>query len=95
MYQEHMPRYGIRHISREIELLKIHQSNPRKKDPVDKKSWAIYWYQSEELTCHDEYICQTPRTFGERYKEHLKEPSPIFAHSNISGHNTNPDNFTI
>ena len=39
--------------------------------------------------------CETSRTFGERYKEHLKEPSPIYGHSNISGHSTNPDNFTI
>ena len=31
----------------------------------------------------------------ERYKEHFKEPSPIYGHSNISGHNTKPDNFTI
>ena len=26
---------------------------------------------------------------------HLKEPSLIYGHSNISGHSTNPDNFTI
>ena len=28
-------------------------------------------------------------SYGERYKEHLKEPSTIY------GHSTNPDNFTI
>ena len=44
---------------------------------------------------NDEYIGETSRTFVERYKEHLKEPSPIFGCCDISGHCTNPDNFTI
>ena len=35
------------------------------------------------------------RTFGERFKEHLKTPSPIFHHQNISGHITSMDNFKI
>ena len=43
----------------------------------------------------EEYIGETSRTFGERSKEHLKEPSPIYENSNISGHSTNHDNFTI
>ena len=33
--------------------------------------------------------------FGEGYKEQLKEPSPIYAHSNQSGHSMNTENFTI
>ena len=53
------------------------------------------WYQCGQLVCDEEYIGETSRTFGERYKEHLKEPSPIYGHSNISGHSTNPDNFAI
>ena len=59
------------------------------KDPIDKKSRAIYWYQCGELTCNEQYIGETSRTFGERYKEHLKDPSPIHAHS------TTPENFNI
>ena len=35
------------------------------------------------------------RTFGERFKEHLKAPSPIFDHNNISGHSTTINNFTV
>ena len=31
----------------------------------------------------------------ERYREHLKAPSPIHDHSNISGHTTSLDNFSI
>ena len=45
--------------------------------------------------CDKVYIEETSRTFGESYKEHLKETSPIYAHSNQSGHTTNHDKFTI
>ena len=48
--------------------------NPKDKDPLDRKSRAIYWYQCKELMHGEEYIGETSRTFGERYKEHLKEP---------------------
>ena len=65
------------------------------KDPLDKKSGAIYWYQCEGLVCNDEYIGETSRTFGERYKEHIKELSPIYEHCSNSAQSTNPDNFTI
>ena len=50
------------------------------------KSGAIYWFQCGDLTCDDEYIGETSRTFGERFKEHLKDPSPICHHSNNTGH---------
>ena len=65
------------------------------KDPKDRKSGAIYWYQCGELVCNEEYIGETSKTFGKRYKEHLKEPSHIHAHSTQTGHSINPDNFTI
>ena len=38
---------------------------------------------------------ETSRTFGERYKEHLKDPSPIHQHSNHTGHPTSHNNFQI
>ena len=60
-----------------------------------RKSGAIYWYQCGELTCDVGYMGETSRTFGERCKEHLKEPTPMYGHSNHSGHSTNPDNLTI
>ena len=46
------------------------------------QSGTIYWFQCGDLSCDDEYIEETSRTFGERYKEHLKDPSPIHQHSN-------------
>ena len=63
---------------------------PKDKDPMDN-----HGYQCGEFTCNEEYIRETYRTFGERFKEHLKEPSPIHAHSTQTGHTTIPDNFNI
>ena len=60
-----------------------------------KKSGAIYWFQNGDLTDDDEYMGETPRTFGERFKEHLKEPFPVLNHSINTGHPTTQDNFQI
>ena len=57
--------------------LKTYWSPPKDKDSMAYKSGAIYWFQCGDLTHDDEYIGETSRTFGERCKEHLKEPSPI------------------
>ena len=59
------------------------------------QSGAIYWYQFGDLGCDEEYIGETSRTFGERYKEHLKAPSAIHHHSSQTGHPTSYNNFQI
>ena len=69
--------------------------SPKDKDSMVNQSGAIYWYQCGDLTCDDEYIGETSRTFGERYKEHLKAPSAIHYHSSQTGHPTNHNNFQI
>ena len=43
----------------------------------------------------NKYIGETSRTLGEKYKEHLKEPSPIHASSLQTGHSATTDNFSI
>ena len=68
---------------------------PKDKDPLLKKSGVIYRYKCDRVDCEDEYIGESARNFEERYKEHLKAPSPIHDHVNISGHNVTIDNFTI
>ena len=68
-------RYGIQtHFKggRTIENLLVSLQG---KDPMVNQSGVIYWYQCGDLGCDDEYIGETSRTFGERYKEHLKAPS--------------------
>ena len=68
---------------------------PKDKDPMVNQSGAIYWYQCGDLGCDDEYIGETSRIFGERYKENLKPPSAIHHCSNQTGHPTNQSNFQI
>ena len=62
---------------------------------MDKKSKVIYYYQCVESTYNVEYIGETSSTFGERFKEHLKEPSSIHAHNTQTVHSATPDNFNI
>ena len=68
---------------------------PKDKDPIQKQSGVIYKYHCDRVDCDEEYIGESSRTFGERFKEHLKPPSPIYDHSNISGHNVTINNFKI
>ena len=68
---------------------------PKDKDPIHKQSGVNYRYQCDRVDCDEEYIGQSSRTFGERFKEHLKPSSPIYDHSNITGHNVTINNFNI
>ena len=67
--------------------------SPKDKDPMVNQSGAIYWYQCGDLGCDDEYIRETSRIFGERYKENMKAPSAIHHHSSQTGQPTNHSNF--
>ena len=68
---------------------------PKDKDPIQKQSAVIYRYQCDRVDCDKEYIGESSRTFGERFKEHLKPPSPIYDQSNITGLNVTINNFNI
>ena len=68
---------------------------PKDKDPITKKSGFIYRYKCNRMDCDDEYIGGSSRTFVEMFREHLKAPSPIYDHFNITGHNTTIENFSI
>ena len=68
---------------------------PKDKDPMLKKSGIIYSYKCGRVDCDEEFIGESSRTFGERFKEHQKALSPIFDHFNITGHSISIDNFNI
>ena len=68
---------------------------PKDQDPNEKKSGVIYSYQCEAINYGEGYISETSRMLGERYKEHLREPSPIQAHSQSTGHQLSQDKFNI
>ena len=88
-------RYGIQTHFKGGRTIKNLLVSPKDKDPMVNQCGAIYWYQCGDLGCNDEYIGETSRTFGERYKEHLKAPSAIHHHSIKTGHTTNQNNFQI
>ena len=68
---------------------------PKDQDTIQKKSGVIYIHQCDRVECDEEYIGESSRTFGERFKEHFKVPSPIYDHSNITGHNVTMENVSI
>ena len=68
---------------------------PKDKDPKEKTSGVISCYQCTAIDCGEEYIGEKSRTQGQRYKEHLREPSSIQAHSQLTGHQLSKDNFNI
>ena len=47
---------------------------PKDKDHITMKSGIIYRFKCHRVDCDDEYIGESSRTFGERFKEHLKPP---------------------
>ena len=88
-------KYGIQVHFKSGKTLKDELVAPKDKDHLTNKGGIIYRYKCNRLECDEEYIGETARTFGERLKEHLKAPSPIYDHSNITGHTADINNFSI
>ena len=88
-------KHGIQTYFKGVNTIKSLLMNPKDKDHISKKSGIIYRFKCNRVECEDEYIGESSRTFGERFKEHLKAPSPIYDHYNITGHETSIENFSI
>ena len=88
-------KYGIQVHFNSGKTLKDELVAPKDKDHITKKSGIIYRFKCDTLECEEECIGETSRTFGEKYKEHLKVPSPIYDHCNITGNTTSLKNFSI
>ena len=86
-----MSNFGLHNLPQMKPLL----VKPKDQDTKDKKSGAIYSYQCGKIAYDEEDIGETGRALEERYREHLKEPSPIHVHRLQTGHNATPDNFNI
>ena len=65
------------------------------KDTIQQKSWVIYWFRCSRLDCDEEYIGESYRTYGERYREYLKVPSLMFEHQSNRGYNTTLEESSI
>ena len=70
-------KHGIQTCFKGGNTIKSLLMTPKDKDHISKKSGIIYRFKCNRVDCNGEYIGESSRTFGERYKEHLKAPSPI------------------
>ena len=52
-------------------------------------------YKCGRVGCKEEYIGESGKPFAERFREHMRAPSPIHDHFNITGHEVSLDNFSI
>ena len=87
--------YGVEVYFRGGNTLRDLLVNPKDRDTILKKSGVIYRYRCGRVDCEEEYIGESDRTFGERYREHMRAPSPIMGHQNTTGHEVSLDNFSI
>ena len=94
-YKNICKKYGIDVHLKGGHTIKDPLMAPKDKDPLLKICGVIYRYKCGRVACDDEYIGESARNFEERFKEHLKAPSSIYDHLNISGHDVTIDNFTI
>ena len=88
-------KFGVQVYFKGRQTIKSLLMAPKGKDPITNKSGVIYRYKCREHGCNEEYIGESARNFAERFKEHQKDPSPIFDHCNTIGHNININNFSI
>ena len=88
-------KHGVDAHFRGGQTLKNILVSPKDKDKITNKNSVIYSYTCGMIDCNEVYIRESGRTFGERYKEHLKAPSPIFTHQSNSGHETILKKFKI
>ena len=93
--QTECKNYGVQVYFRGGKTIKNLLMAPKDLDPMMKKSGVIYSYKCGRVECNEEYIGESSRTFGERFKEHQKAPSPIFDHFNNTGHSISVENFNI
>ena len=68
---------------------------PKDKDNKLQQSGVICKYKCPQINCPEECIGESGRTFGDRFEEHLKAPSPIHQHTSTTGLPVSPDCFPL
>ena len=76
-YKTICSKYGVQMHFKGGNTLKKLLMFPKDRGAITKQSNIIYWFKCGRTECDDEYIGESARTFEQRYKEHLKAPSPI------------------
>ena len=88
-------KHGVQVYFKGGNIIKNLLVTPKDQDPIQKKSGVISRYICDRVECDEEYIGESSRAFGERFKEHQKAPFPIYNHFNTTGHSISTDNFSI
>ena len=88
-------KHGVEVYFRGSSTIRDFLVHPKNKDTILQKSGVIYRYRCGRVDCEDEYIGESGRTFGEGFREHMRAPSPIIDHQNITSHEVSLDNFSI
>ena len=73
-------KYGIEMHFREGSTIKDLLVHPKDRDSILQKSGVIYNYKCSRVDCEEEYLGESGRTFAERFREHMKAPSPFHDH---------------
>ena len=68
---------------------------PKDKDEMCLKIEVIYQYKCSHTNCSEQYIGESGRTFGGKFREHLRTLSPIHQYSQSTGHSMDLESFTI
>ena len=76
-YKNICRKYGVQVHFKGGNTLKNLLMFPKDREAKTKQSNIIYWFKCGRTECDEEYIGESAKTFEERYKEHLKVPSPI------------------
>ena len=68
---------------------------PRTKTLSPKRVGVIYQFKFTQAGYEKECIRESGRTFGDRLREYLRAPSPIYQHNQSTGHSINVDCVSI
>ena len=87
-------KHGIEMYFKGGNTIKILLVHPKTQTTILQKGGEIYRYKCGRVDCEEEYIGESGRTFDERFREHMRVPSPINDH-HITGHELSLENFTM
>ena len=73
----------------------LQTASSKDQDPEENKVVLYIVTNVEPLTVEKNTLERLQGPWREWYKEHLREPSPIQEHSQLTGHQPSPDNFNI
>ena len=75
--------------------IKILLVAPKDRYTITQKGGVINRLKCDKIECDEDYISESKRSLGKRFKVHLRAPLSIFDHVNTTGHPTSVDNFNI